>query len=424
MHNSQLTSIDLFAGCGGLSLGLEQAGFQPLFVNEINNDALDTYLMNREEYSYLKEDEFHKNDIKDCINPDFFTELFKNLKKKHSRDFRKHNVDLVAGGPPCQGFSGIGLRRSYSVEKNQLPSNQLFQDMAYFIHMIRPKVFLFENVEGLLRGRWSKDGEKGEIFEEVFETFNNIPDYFVKYKLVRAFQYGVPQNRPRLLIVGINKKIRKNPPETLDAVEAEFLPEPSNGYPDLIDVLGDIIDSKFKSGELYGGSTTKYPFPRDKKSDIQKYFRTKKDKTIAGKGHPLTEHDYSNHRLKTRDKFQAMISNGGLIPEEYKTKKFAQRVLPKVWTNGRPNITTCSLADDFVHFSQARSLTVREWARIQTFPDWYQFAGNRTTGGIRRAGNPREGIHDREVPKYTQIGNAVPVKLAKAIGDHFKKILK
>jgi DNA (cytosine-5)-methyltransferase 1 len=207
-------------------------------------------------------------------------------------------------------------------------------------------------------------------------------------------------------------------------VEAEFLPEPSNGYPDLIDVLGDIIDLKFKSGELYGGSTTKYPFPRDKKSDIQKYFRTKKDKTIAGKGHPLTEHDYSNHRLQTRDKFQAMISNGGLIPEEYKTKKFAQRVLPKVWTNGRPNITTCSLADDFVHFSQARSLTVREWARIQTFPDWYQFAGNRTTGGIRRAGNPREGIHDREVPKYTQIGNAVPVKLAKAIGDHFKKILK
>ena len=83
MRNSKLTSIDLFAGCGGLSLGLEQAGFQPLFVNEINRDALGTYFMNREEYPYLREDKFHKNDIKDCINPEFFTELFKNLKKKH-----------------------------------------------------------------------------------------------------------------------------------------------------------------------------------------------------------------------------------------------------------------------------------------------------------------------------------------------------
>ena len=81
------------------------------------------------------------------------------------------------------------------------------------------------------------------------------------------------------------------------------------------------------------------------------------------------------------------------------------------------------MPDDFVHYSQARSPTVREWARLQTFPDWYQFAGKRTTGGIRRAGNPRESIFEREVPKYTQIGNAVPVKLALEIGKHFKKLL-
>ena len=81
-------------------------------------------------------------------------------------------------------------------------------------------------------------------------------------------------------------------------------------------------------------------------------------------------------------------------------------------------------ADDFVHYSQARAPTVRECARLQTFPDWYQSAGKRTTGGIRRAGNPRESIFEREVPKYTQIGNAVPVKLAYEIGSHFSKILK
>jgi DNA (cytosine-5)-methyltransferase 1 len=81
------------------------------------------------------------------------------------------------------------------------------------------------------------------------------------------------------------------------------------------------------------------------------------------------------------------------------------------------------LPDDFVHFSQARTLTVREWARLQTFPDWYEFAGKRTTGGIRRAGNPRENIFDREVPKYTQIGNAVPPRLGREVGMHILSIL-
>ena len=98
-------------------------------------------------------------------------------------------------------------------------------------------------------------------------------------------------------------------------------------------------------------------------------------------------------------------------------------MLQKEWGDKGPSITVTSLPDDFVHFSQARSLSVREWARIQTFPDWYRFAGKRTTGGIRRAGNPRANIFDREVPKYTQIGNAVPVKLAFEIGKHLLKII-
>ena len=118
-----------------------------------------------------------------------------------------------------------------------------------------------------------------------------------------------------------------------------------------------------------------------------------------------------------------MIKNNGKIPAELQTKKFAQRILPKKWGNKGPSITITSLPDDFVHFSQARTPTVRECARMQTFPDWYKFAGKRTTGGIRRAGNPQKNIFDREVPKYTQIGNAVPVKLAESIGNHFIEIL-
>ena len=118
-----------------------------------------------------------------------------------------------------------------------------------------------------------------------------------------------------------------------------------------------------------------------------------------------------------------MIETGGIIPDEFKTKKFAQKVLPKRWGNRGPSITATSLPDDYVHYNQPRSLTVREWARLQTFPDNYQFSGKRTTGGLRRAGNPRLGVFDREVPKYTQIGNAVPVWLAEAVGVHFDKIL-
>ena len=182
--NNKLTFIDLFAGCGGLSLGLEKAGFFPLYVNELNKDAIETYLINREhEYPHLRE-KYNSRDIKEVVSKtNFFEGLFDQLQKDFGRDFTKDSVDVVAGGPPCQGFSGIGIRRSYSVDKLQLPSNHLFQDMAFFVHKIRPKLFLFENVEGLLRARWTKEGEKGEIFKDVLKTFSDIPEYSIKYIL-------------------------------------------------------------------------------------------------------------------------------------------------------------------------------------------------------------------------------------------------
>ena len=142
--------------------------------------------------------------------------------------------------------------------------------------------------------------------------------------------------------------------------------------------------------------------------------------SIPGEG--FRDNEYAGTE-RVREKFGYMIGNKGKIPEHLKTKKFVQRLLPKKWGNKGPTITATSLPDDFVHFSQARSLTVREWARLQTFPDWYRFAGKRTTGGIRRAGNPRESIFDRDVPKYTQIGNAVPCKLAERVAKLVMDIL-
>ena len=414
---SDLTFIDLFAGCGGLSLGLEQAGFFPLYVNELNKDALETYLINRDKHFPHLRNHFYSNDIKDVIyKKNFFNDLFKDLNSYFGRDFKKNSVDLVAGGPPCQGFSGIGIRRSYSVDKKQLPSNHLFQDMAYFVHNIKPKIFLFENVQGLLRAKWTSSGTNGEIFKDVIQTFRKIPNYHVRFKLVHAKDYGVPQNRPRVLVIGIRKDLNISVIEDDDALNNGLLPSPEYDYPNLIDVFSDLIDKNFE----YGGETKQYPSdPKNLwQEDIRRDFKSNK---ISQKGDLLTEHQYSNHSEKVREKFSFMIENNGEIPEKFKTKKFAQRLLPKKWGNKGPTITATSLPDDFVHYSQARSPSVREWARLQTFPDWYQFAGKRTTGGIRRAGNPRASIFEREVPKYTQIGNAVPVKLAQEIGNHFAK---
>ena len=414
MSSPNYRFIDLFAGCGGLSLGLEQAGFYPVYVNELNKDALETYLINREiEYPHLRDQKFHSNDIKECINEKFFKQLKINLRK----EFGTSKVDLVCGGPPCQGFSGIGIRRSYSVDKEQLPSNHLYQDMSYFIHKMQPKIFLFENVEGLLSSKWNKEGVRGEIFKDVLKTFQNLKGYDVKYKLVHAKDYGVPQNRPRVLIIGIKSTIVKNHTDDMDAVSGGFLPDIIGDYPNLKEIFSDIIDKGFE----YGGETKTYP--SNPKTSWQADLRTMPSGKLLSKGDPMTEHEYSNHNQRTRAKFQSMINNKGVIADEFKTKKFAQRLLPREWGNKGPTITITSLPDDFVHYEQARTPTVRECARMQTFPDWYKFAGKRTTGGIRRAGNPRQNIFDREVPKYTQIGNAVPVKLAKEIGLHFRKIL-
>jgi DNA (cytosine-5)-methyltransferase 1 len=141
------------------------------------------------------------------------------------------------------------------------------------------------------------------------------------------------------------------------------------------------------------------------------------------KGDAVSEHEYSQHAEYIRKKFTHMIKHDGEIPLQFRTKKFAQRVFPKKWGAGGPNITATSLPEDYVHYREPRSPTVREWARLQTFPDWYIFKGPRTTGGRRRAGDPSKNIWDRDVPRYTQIGNAVPVLLAKKIGVHLSKIL-
>jgi DNA (cytosine-5)-methyltransferase 1 len=413
------TLIDLFAGCGGLSLGLEQAGFEPVFVNELHPDAMATYLANRQGLA-VATDGNHVHDILELTrSPEALHELAGRLRGEHGE------ITLVAGGPPCQGYSGIGHRRSFEVDKVEVPSNHLYREMARFIEAVAPKAFLFENVRGLLTARWTPEGDKGEIWEDVKATFSDIEvtvrgealKYKVDSALVRAREYGVPQNRPRVLLVGIREDIAEGLELDEGAPASGLLPRGGLRPPDPIDLLGDLVDEHWQPG----GETKRYPSAAE--STIQKQLRrTPQGRTLA-KGSLLTEQEYSKHSPRVIAKFDHMIRTGGEIPEEMKTKKFAQRLLPKRWGEAGPTITATSLPDDYVHFSLPRVLTVREWARLQMFPDWYQFVGKRTTGGRRRAGDPSQGNWSRDLPKYTQIGNAVPVGLAAAVGRHLHSLV-
>lgn len=432
-----LTLVDLFAGCGGLSLGLEQAGFTTVFVNELNEHAMASYLANRHHklngIPFADHQDLHCNDAHE-LQGERLERLIKDLSNIKDLElvFDRSDgstLDLIAGGPPCQGYSGLGHRRSYAVDKRAIPSNQLYQRMVSIIARLRPRIFLFENVKGLLTSRWERSGDR-RIWPDVLNEFRSISGYEVRWSLVRSSDYGVPQNRPRVLLVGIrndvvgSSNVADPTRHSEDAVTCGFLPEPDpSRCPDLVDLLGDLIDpligQKLRHGDLDRSELETKTYPSDPHNELQRALRTTPD----GKPARLTDHMYSKHAPHIVAKFMHMHAHGGELPDWGKTKKFSQRLLPPRWGNNAPNVTATSMPDDYVHFAQPRTLTVREWARLQLFPDWYQFKGKRTTGGVRRAGNPLEGNFDREVPKYTQIGNAVPVGLAKAIGDHFRSIL-
>src|SRR5665213_2523582 len=237
----QLHCIDLFAGCGGLSLGLEEAGFKPLLFSEINPQAAETYIANRTGMDIIP--------VSDIYN---LTDVDLGLLKTYWRYKGIEDIDLVCGGPPCQGYSGIGHRRTFKLDKKDIPSNHLFQEMVRVIRCVRPKMFLFENVRGLLNARWTPEGKSGELFKAVLDEFKSLTDYRIRWDLVHAKDYGVPQNRPRVIMVGIRYDVLPhwvqdslcevsfdNP----SAVESGFLPKPSGTPPTLVELLSDLEDS-------------------------------------------------------------------------------------------------------------------------------------------------------------------------------------
>ncbi|WP_299374379.1 DNA cytosine methyltransferase, partial [uncultured Kiloniella sp.] len=378
-NESLYTMVDLFAGCGGLSMGFENAQFTPVFVNELDKDAIQTYLKNRHHElggkKFSENCSLRCNDAHELQGPRL-EQLISDLSTISEADFRfdtasaqsggGSTLDILAGGPPCQGYSGIGIRRSYAVDRKEIPSNVLYGRMAQIIRRLRPRIFLFENVRGLLNAKWTREGSD-PIWPDVKAEFRKIPGYEVRWSLVYAKDYGVPQNRPRVLLVGIRKDILEASPsldpkaDADDAVKCGFLPpgQPGN-FPHLNDLLGDLVDpvvaDTLRSGQFERGTFETKSYPRPARTAIQKHLRTPPPWEPNGRVR-LTEQEYSKHKWAVVDKFNHMLANNGEIPDHYKTRKFSQRVLPPHWGNKEPHMTATSLPDDYVHYCQPRILT-------------------------------------------------------------------
>lgn len=340
------TFIDLFCGAGGMSYGFEMAGFRPVLAIDNWQDALDTYKRNNPKGDTL---------CADLSNIDI---------DKVAKEHNIKKVDLIIGGPPCQGFSLAGKRIVDDVR------NKLYKSFVSFVEYFSPEVFVMENVPNIL-----SIGE-GMIRESILADFR-ILGYNVKYNILTASDYGVPQNRRRAFFVGTkNGNFNFPKPSVTKKVTAS-------------QALSDLPEGSIEDGEKY---------PVAAMSDYQKWARSKSSGVF---NHEITVHnDKTLHII-------SLVPDGGNyknLPEEYQNT----RKVHIAWTrlnSQKPSFTIDTGHRHHFHYCYNRIPTVRECARIQSFPDDYVFLKSRTS-------------------QYKQVGNAVPPLMAAAIAEEVKKSLK
>lgn len=409
-----LSFIDLFAGAGGLSEGFTASGFSPIAHVEMNGDACLTlktracyyYLKNKGlecvYYRYLKE-ELTREDLyksvpdsvlETVINETMSRESMPALCDRIDALMEKQGVpkvDLIIGGPPCQAYSLVG-RAVKGADIVKDPRNLLYELYLQVLRKYKPKMFVFENVPGII------NANGGKYFENIKKSFEES-GYEISYELLNAKDYGVLQSRVRVILIGWEKGSGLKYPE-LTRAEHEFT---------VSDILSDL--PSIQAGETASEYASKHPNEYLRKTGL----RTEEDVLTWHVSRPNIDRDREIYR-----KAISVWENEGRrikyteLPDELRTHNNTTAFLDrfKVVAGNLPACHTmmAHISKDghyFIHpdIKQARSLTVREAARVQSFPDNYYFEGSRTAA-------------------FTQIGNAVPPLMAKAIASAIKTLME
>ena len=372
----QYKMVDLFAGCGGLSLGLEQAGFTPWFVNEIVEQFAITYKFNHN----LSDEHYYIGDIaKLNEHIDEYKDMFE-------------EITLVCGGPPCQGFSMANRQRILDD-----PRNGLYKQYLIFLSHVRPQFFIMENVKGMMN-------KIGEIIQNFKEYLGD--DYQYDYAVLKAQDFGVPQNRERFIMIGnrmgvspkaIFAEIDKNKREAFVLRDALF------GLPHL-----ESKKEKGQSGieDIRSGLTERdFDYPH---TDFYRFINGERviTKLYNHKNRYNNERDIEIYRRLPQGANSLHESIADIMPYKRRNDIFKDKYFKLDESQICKTITShmkfdCNM---YIHPWEARGLSPREAARIQTFPDDYVITGSQNMW-------------------YAQVGNAVPVKLAKAIGDGIMKFV-
>lgn len=417
---SNLKYIDLFAGAGGLSEGFIRAGFTPIAHVEASKAACNTLLTRTvyhhiknthdfEKYiSYVKAKGISRKDLY-CLLPEKKRKSVINLTISNDTNeqiFQKidelkggESVDLIIGGPPCQAYSLAGRSRDKNKMKND-PRNYLFVQYAKYLEYYRPKYFVFENVLGLLS---AKDEEGLSYFTKMEELFRSV-GYETEHKIIEAKEYGVLQNRRRVILIGRR------------GTERGFYPEFEKWIPGVTvsEVLNDLKPLKAGEGNYFA---TPYIYSMSeylKKSHI----RNGLDFTTQHIARPHTEQDKEIYRIAVRKWNKGERLDYGELPDRLKTHKNTQSFIDrfKVVSADVPASQTivAHIARDghyYIHpdIKQNRSITPREAARLQSFPDDFIF----------------EGVTEKpsRTAAFKQIGNAVPPLMAEKIAVSIKFLL-
>lgn len=422
MSVSHFSFIDLFSGCGGLSLGLMNAGWEGAFAIEVNPDAFKTL-----SYNLIDRDEHNSgNPLFSWPNwlekkPHDITEFVKKYRRQLIESRGK--VQLVAGGSPCQGFSFAGRR----TEKD--PRNELFKYHLEVVSILHPELVLMENVQGISTAfgssqklRKNKKGSPSKSYANRICESLEKQGYKVQQHVLKAAEFGVPQLRQRYFTLGIRNDLlygidEPNLQIILNNIRDFFLSY--RGLPVLhpVTVSDAISDLKIDGKELVECTDEESPlgFKEILYQGPETTYQKLMQKGMNGRSPNSLR--LVNHRHETVQRYEDILSTcrkGVNLSGEDRLRLGINKTSITPLAADKPSHTLTTLPDDLLHYAEPRIHTVREYARLQSFPDQFVFRGKFTTGGNRRV---------KECPRYTQVGNAVPPLLAEAIGESLLIIL-